>query len=100
MRKCSIGGTCITLVDFFQKVAAVTDGSIVITVGIVLKKESAHGSTGISMRLTEVVYSIHTCGIVTVSEHVDKSVGGIIITYGNHRIQIIVDGVSSVCITK
>ena len=100
MRKCSICSTCITLVDFFQKMAAVTDGSIVITVGIVLKKESAHGSTGISMRLTEVVYGIHTCGIVTVSEHVDKSVGGIIITYGNHRIQIIVDRVSTVCITK
>jgi len=100
MRKCGIGGTCIALIDFFQKMATVADRSIVITVGIVLKKESAHGSTGISVRLTETVHGIHTCGIVTVSEHVDKSVGGIIITYSNHWIQIIVYRISSVCITK
>ncbi|EDM86896.1 hypothetical protein RUMOBE_02552 [Blautia obeum ATCC 29174] len=42
MRKSGFGSAGIALIDFLQKMTAITDGSVIITIFITLEKETSH----------------------------------------------------------
>ena len=96
MRKSGFGSAGIALIDFLQKMTAITDGSVIITVFITLEKETSHWSAGVSMRSTKCIHSTHTGFIIAITKHIYKFICRIVITYGNHWIQITVQCISTI----
>ena len=91
-RVSSADAALVHLIDGLQEFSAIFYRGVIISIGIICKKETSHGSVGVSMILAEFIDTRHSGCIITASETVDKLVCCVIITDCDHGIQVVIQG--------